>query len=182
MYGCSGTNVKHACRRLGIELKRRRKVNENENFATKVAKTGICLNCNKEYVLYKSHNGKFCSHECCTEYNKNKYISEWLSGERSGCSKRYKLTKSVREYLFQQSNYTCSSCGFNTPNPYTGNTILQIHHIDGDAANTSIDNLKVLCPNCHGLTENFGSRNKNKSARQYRREEYRKQEDDILNK
>ena len=45
-------------------------------------------------------------------------------------------------------------------NPYTGLSILQIHHIDGDATNNKEQNLQVLCPNHHAMTEHFGSRNK----------------------
>ena len=33
--------------------------------------------------------------------------------------------------------------------------------------NNSEENLQLLCPNCHAMTENFGSRNK-KSTRTYR--------------
>jgi predicted HNH restriction endonuclease len=45
--------------------------------------------------------------------------------------------------------------------PITGNIPLQIHHIDGDATNNKEENLQLLCPNCHTLTENYGSLNKN---------------------
>ena len=31
--------------------------------------------------------------------------------------------------------------------------------IDGDATNNSEDNLQLLCPNCHSLTENYGRLN-----------------------
>lgn len=43
----------------------------------------------------------------------------------------------------------------------------EIHHIDGDATNNKEQNLQVLCPNHHAMTEHFGSRNKN-STRKYR--------------
>ena len=48
-----------------------------------------------------------------------------------------------------------------------GTYALQIHHIDGDATNNREENLQVLCPNHHAMTEHFGSRNKN-STRRYR--------------
>ena len=38
---------------------------------------------------------------------------------------------------------------------------------DGDATNNREENLQVLCPNHHAMTEHFGSRNKN-STRRYR--------------
>ena len=46
-------------------------------------------------------------------------------------------------------------------NEYTYLVPLQIHHIDGDCLNNIEDNLELLCPNCHSLTENYGNRNKN---------------------
>ena len=37
---------------------------------------------------------------------------------------------------------------------------LELHHIDGDETNNELTNLQYLCPNCHSLTENYGSKNK----------------------
>ena len=36
---------------------------------------------------------------------------------------------------------------------------LHVHHIDGDRSNNCLDNLMLLCPNCHSYTDNFGSKN-----------------------
>lgn len=36
---------------------------------------------------------------------------------------------------------------------------LEVHHIDGDHKNNVLDNLQLLCPNCHALTENWRGRN-----------------------
>lgn len=79
------------------------------------------------------------------------------------------LSAHIRRYLLEKSSYTCEipGCGCNFVNPYTGLSILQIHHIDGDATNNNEENLQVLCPNHHAMTEYFGSRNK-KSTRKYR--------------
>lgn len=38
---------------------------------------------------------------------------------------------------------------------------MQLHHIDGNPHNHKLDNLQMLCPNCHSQTENFTARNKN---------------------
>ena len=79
------------------------------------------------------------------------------------------LSAHIRRYLLEKTNYTCEipGCGCNFINPYTNLSILQIHHIDGDATNNREENLQVLCPNHHAMTEHFGSRNKN-STRRYR--------------
>lgn len=36
---------------------------------------------------------------------------------------------------------------------------LQVHHIDGDKTNNCLENLQLLCLNCHSYTENFGTKN-----------------------
>ena len=33
--------------------------------------------------------------------------------------------------------------------------VIQLHHIDGNRDNNSLDNLQMLCPNCHSQTENY---------------------------
>lgn len=37
---------------------------------------------------------------------------------------------------------------------------LQIHHIDGNRSNNNLENLQILCPNCHSQTDNFCSKNR----------------------
>ena len=53
--------------------------------------------------------------------------------------------------------HKCQCCG-NTQ--WLGQPItLQTHHIDGDRSNNTLDNLQLLCPNCHSYTDTFGSKN-----------------------
>ena len=38
---------------------------------------------------------------------------------------------------------------------------LELHHKDGDRTNNSLQNIELLCPNCHSLTDNYrGSKKK----------------------
>lgn len=48
---------------------------------------------------------------------------------------------------------------------------LQVHHIDGDRTNNELDNLQLLCLNCHSYTDNFGSKN-NKHLKTVTEEEF----------
>lgn len=43
----------------------------------------------------------------------------------------------------------------------------ELHHIDGNHLNNNINNLAILCPNCHCFTENYGGKNQklNKSEK-----------------
>lgn len=54
-------------------------------------------------------------------------------------------------------DYKCSSCQLKTwlckPIP------LELDHIDGNNTNNSIENLRLLCPNCHALTSNYRGKN-----------------------
>ena len=36
---------------------------------------------------------------------------------------------------------------------------LELHHKDGDGANNLLENLEILCPNCHSITPTWGGRN-----------------------
>ncbi len=160
MFGCSGSNIKKIAKRLGIELKSKRKINENETFNKGKHKKSICLNCGCEYNIGRNSNGKYCSNKCQKEYEYKQNIKRWKNGELTGCDKWGQISPFVKRYLLAKTEYKCEICGFNTLNKYTGLTILQIHHIDGDCMNNKEDNLQVLCPNCHALTENWGRNNK----------------------
>ncbi len=47
----------------------------------------------------------------------------------------------------------CENCGATT---WLGKPInLEVHHIDGVRTNNSLENLQLLCPNCHSYTDNF---------------------------
>lgn len=39
---------------------------------------------------------------------------------------------------------------------------LELNHIDGNNSNHSLDNLEVLCPNCHALTSTYRGKNTRK--------------------
>lgn len=42
--------------------------------------------------------------------------------------------------------------------------VLQLDHINGDPEDHRLKNLRLLCPNCHSMTETFAGKNKGKSG------------------
>lgn len=147
-----------------LPVKRERKSKNSEDTAT----NGHCLQCGKEI----SPKRTYCSNKCCTRHIRTKVIEQWKSGEYDGLSGKYALSKSIRAYLLEKHDYKCELCGWGKVNPYTGTIPLEIHHRDGDYTNNKEENLQVLCPNCHSLTETHKSHNKNgrKGRRKYYKE------------
>ena len=70
----------------------------------------------------------------------------------------------------------CNECKINSWN--NKNIILELNHINGINDDNRIENLELLCPNCHSQTSNFRGRNVNPSnkseARKKRYENYLK--------
>lgn len=117
-----------------------------------------CLNCKNTIPRLK----KYCSKECQNEYEQSEWEKRWFTGEISGNNDSLWIQPSgrVRTYLFKKYNNKCAECGWGETNPFTGRIPLEIHHKDGNARNTVPDNLTLLCPNCHSLTENYRVANK----------------------
>lgn len=76
----------------------------------------------------------------------------------------YKCTNSLKLKLFNEGvkERRCECCGITEWNGKPAP--LQLHHIDGDNTNNSLENLQVLCPNCHAQTDNYCSKNKKKNV------------------
>ena len=127
----------------------------------------FCIVCKKKLPRKQ----KYCSNKCQNKDKKLKIINDWKSGKTSGLQLCGKLSVNIRKYLLEEANFTCSKCGWNEINKYTKLSPLHIHHKDGDWKNTKPKNLKVLCPNCHSLTKNYGSSNRGK-GRPHRMNQY----------
>jgi hypothetical protein len=71
--------------------------------------------------------------------------------------------KTIKNYLLNKRGHKCESC-FNElwldkPIP------LETHHINGDAKNNLVNNLQLLCPNCHALTDSYKGKNRGNGKR-----------------
>lgn len=110
----------------------------------------LCRNCNK---LIKRNNRSLCL--TCKEDQKTRL---WLAGRISG-NGSYIPRSFVRKYIVQRDKNKCILCNLSAINPYSKKSILHLDHIDGNWMNCNESNLRLLCPNCHAMTPNFGALN-----------------------
>lgn len=81
-------------------------------------------------------------------------IQEYLTNNLSITSHKLRL-RLIEENIFE---YKCNYCNNTT---WYGNPIpLELHHIDGNKENNLLENLILLCPNCHYFTDNYKSKNR----------------------
>lgn len=144
----------------------RRKISKSLGGRGSKLKLIKCYNCGK-----LTSTKKYCCLLCKIEYEYREKVSKWLSGEISGTGNNG-YQGFVKKYFLEKFNRKCSKCGWEEVNPYTGLHPLHLHHIDGKWSNNRPENLELLCPNCHSLTENFGARNY-KNGRPWMREYYK---------
>lgn len=128
--------------------------------------TKICEVCKKEFVTVPSSSKQFCCSRKCQSIKKKKeiqksicnfcgelYISKAHKKHTSFCSKKCASKfrwdnhiKKIRpsQVLLRNIMQECQICGYKKIPQ-----ILERHHIDFDHSNNTINNLQVLCPNCH---------------------------------
>jgi predicted nucleic acid-binding Zn ribbon protein len=133
----------------------------NNGVRRKGVDPGNCPGCGDKL---KSSRHKYCSHDCMEKYEYNSYINRWLRGLENGM-KGEGISVYIRKYIFKEYGEKCQKCGWREKNPHTDRIPLTIHHKDGDWRNNKKENLEILCPNCHSLTETYGSRNRGNGRR-----------------
>ena len=123
-----------------------------------------CLSCGKE--ICKQNKSGYCR-ECLIKINRQNKIQKWLDTGDTSCGVDTTIRGAIREYILNQQENKCAIC--NMPNIWNNIEInFILDHIDGDASNSSKENLRLICPNCDSQLETYKSKNK-KSARNLRK-------------
>lgn len=139
----------------------------------------LCKHCGKEYYAPKHRIRSFCSIKCAHD-SKKVFAScavcgvefsrsrSKLKAPKNGISFCTRLCKekaqslasdilpnpehygdglsSYRDVAFRSLPHNCNRCGYNE---VVG--ILKVHHKDRDRQHNAVENLEILCPNCHDL-------------------------------
>lgn len=115
----------------------------------------------------KLNGQKYCSKQCPAKHKNRIKLENWLNGDwDSAQCVDGSILGWARAFLLQQNQYRCSKCCWSEIGP-NGNIPLEIDHIDGNWKNSHPDNLRVLCPNCHALTDNWKVYNKGNEQSRY---------------
>jgi len=83
-------------------------------------------------------------------------------------------TYHLKERLFNESikEKRCESCNLTE---WLGKPIpLELNHINGDNTDHRLENLDILCPNCHAQTPTYRTKNKKSALSEKREVEFRK--------
>jgi 5-methylcytosine-specific restriction endonuclease McrA len=77
-------------------------------------------------------------------FNRGRQMKDWSQYSRSS---RLKI------HLIKLRTNCCENCKTSVwlEKPIK----LEVHHLDGNRTNNNLDNLQLLCPNCHSFTKNF---------------------------
>jgi hypothetical protein len=121
----------------------------------KIRKRPTCIHCDKPI----SNNKGYCK-DCKLAYNKINRIKDWLAGKDNGRRGKTATVYWIKKYLIDLRGNKCERCGWHEVNTNTNKTPIELHHIDGDFRNNKIENIILLCPNCHSLTLTYRGANK----------------------
>jgi Zn finger protein HypA/HybF involved in hydrogenase expression len=72
-------------------------------------------------------------------------VREDEKGRTEVTATRVNYRKLAFDHWEQRGQVVCAHCGFGIKD------VLEVAHLDGNRSNSDIDNLAILCPNCHKM-------------------------------
>lgn len=124
-----------------------------------IASTTPCRQCSKDAL------GKnvFCSPECHRLHRRETIVVPKI---QAGLVSE---PKTLKKYLIEERGWICQNCSLGE---WLGAPIpLELDHISGNPMDNNLDNLRLLCPNCHAQTPTAKGRNRG-NGRWKRRQRY----------
>lgn len=130
---------------------------ENESMAKAAVELGIHFNTLKrlaiKYECYQPNQGLKGS---CKPIDPKIKLSEIIEGKHPHFQTFKLKNRLIKEGTIKNE---CSICGISS---WQGKPLnMELDHIDGDRTNHKIENLRMLCPNCHAQTDTYRSKNRN---------------------
>lgn len=98
-------------------------------------KENPCLVCGK--LILSKFNKKTCSRSCANKHRAG--IKYKMNRPRD----KVKSQQSLKIRLLENRGKSCERCDYNK------HEILQVHHKNRNKNDNNIDNLELICPNCH---------------------------------
>lgn len=124
-----------------------------------------CKRCGKS--VGKNNKTGYCQ-SCLIITRQEEKIQTWLNTGNTGMGVDTTIRGVIRDYILNEQGHKCAICGLADEwNNMPLNFVLD--HIDGNAANSCRDNLRLVCPNCDSQLPTYKSKNK-QSARTARKE------------
>lgn len=106
-----------------------------------------------------------CTWKYRTEVSDVEFLEAWKRGDivvSRGEGHNRRFNGPARRVLLRLADNKCQLCGWGETNPHTGKIPLETDHINGDPYDDRLENLRVLCPNCHALTSTYKGANRGK--------------------
>lgn len=173
ILGCSKSTISHHC---GVRGSYKRLAVDAEDLQRFVEESISFLElCRKIKIKETPSNCRKLKNIC----NKNKISTEHFKGQSWGKGKKRSLkevdlfikerlvlrtSKSSTHHLknnlykYNLKDRICEVCGISEV--WQGKFLsLHIDHIDGNRLNDCLDNLRILCPNCHSQTHTYAGKN-----------------------
>lgn len=130
--------------------------NESESMSKACSQLNMHFNTFKRLALkYNCYNPNQSGKGLTKKDNGNKIELQDILDGKFPNYQTFKLKNKLIKSGLKQN--VCEICGISEWNGKPIN--MELHHKDGNKHNHSIDNLQMLCPNCHSQTETFKAKN-----------------------
>lgn len=137
----------------------------NATKTPRTEKQRHCLWCGD--ILVTKGATKYCSLDCQGKHKVAQVRDEILrTGQFPASNEGETNRRVVRSFLEAEYGHACMMCG---RTEWNGQPIMLIvDHIDGNSKNHSINNFRLICPNCDSTTDTYKYKHGRRSTRDWR--------------